>query len=66
MQLGWMKQTLVAKKKIDLSLQNIERDIHEEFTEFHGLSPSASELINVTTIYFFSYHSIRQQMLYVF
>ena len=67
MQLGWMKQNLVAKKKMDFSLQNVEKNIYEDFTELHGLTHSPSELINVTTIWgFFGYHSTGQQTLYVF
>jgi len=38
MQLGWMKQNLVAKKKMDFSLQNVEKNIYEDFTELHGLT----------------------------
>lgn len=66
MQLGWMKQTLVTKKKIYLSPQNEGKHIHEDFTESHSLTLSQLELIKISTIYFFSYHSTGQQVLYVF
>lgn len=66
MQLGWMKQTLVAKKKTNLSLQNEGKSIQDDFTELHSLTLSPLELINVSTIYFFSYHGTGQQALYVF
>lgn len=36
---------------MDLSLQNVKKHIDEEFTELHSLTPSPSELINVTTFF---------------
>lgn len=41
MQKGWMKQSLIAKKKIYLSLRNLEKHVHEEFIELHTLAPSS-------------------------
>lgn len=41
MQKGWMKQSLGAKKKMDLSLKNVKKHIHEEFIKLHTLAPSS-------------------------